>query len=133
MLHDLIEERFKKLEAIKKSGLNPYPVKTKKRVSIGEVRKKFVALARRRVRVAVSGRIVSFRDQGGVLFADLKDENSQIQLVFKKDILKNFNFIKSTLDRGDFYWALGIPFKTKKGEESLEVKSSMLLSKGLHP
>ncbi len=133
MLESLIEERLKKLEALKKAGISPYPIKTKKRISVGEAKKGFASFAKSKKKISLAGRIVSLRDQGGVLFADLKDEQAQIQLVFKKDNLKNFNFLKSTIDRGDFYWASGLLFKTKKGEESLEVKAYELLSKSLRP
>jgi len=133
MLQDLVEDRLKKLSALKKAGVNPYPLRTKKRIAVGVAKKSFNSLAKSRKKIFIAGRIISVRDQGGVLFADLKDESAQIQLVFKKDNLKNFELLKTTIDRGDFYGASGILFKTKKGEESLEVKEFVLLSKSIRP
>lgn len=133
MLQDLVEDRLKKLAALKKAGVDPYPLRTKKRTPVGVAKKGFNSLAKSRKKIFIAGRVVSIRDQGGVLFADIKDESGQIQLVFKKDNLKNFEFLKTTVDRGDFYGASGVLFKTKKGEESLEVKEFVLLSKSIRP
>ena len=133
MINDLIEDRLKKLELLKKEGINPYPLRVKKKVSVGEAKKKFASLAKSKKKIFLAGRLVSIRDQGGVIFADLRDELESIQLVFKKDNLKNFHLLKNTLDRGDFYIAGGFLFKTKKGEKSLEVKEFELLSKSLRP
>lgn len=133
MLENLIEERLKKLSELKKNGINPYPIKTPKRVAIGEALKNFNSLSKLKKKIFVAGRVFSVRDQGGVVFSDLRDETGSIQLVFKKDNLKNFSLLKSTIDRGDFYGASGVLFKTQKGQESLEVKTFALLSKSIRP
>ena len=133
MLDNLIEDRLKKLEALKKAGIDPYPLRTSKKTPISAARQSFNSLSKSRKKIFIVGRIVSVRDQGGVLFADLRDESGSLQLVFKKDGLKNFELLKTTIDRGDFYAAEGTLFKTKKGEESLEVKKFKVLSKSLRP
>ncbi len=141
MLEDLIKERFKKLELLRKAGIEPYPARVGRTITIGEARKKFAALAKSKKKISVSGRIWSIRDQGGVVFLDLKDESGQIQAVLKKDNLttsqvvnlKDFDFWRSVLDRGDFISVNGQLFKTKKGEESIEVKELRILVKSLRP
>ncbi|MEK7162435.1 MAG: amino acid--tRNA ligase-related protein, partial [Patescibacteria group bacterium] len=141
MLEDLIKERFKKLELLRKAGIEPYPARVGRTITIGEARKKFAALAKSKKKISVSGRIWSIRDQGVVVFLDLKDESGQIQAVLKKDNLttsqvvnlKDFDFWRSVLDRGDFISVNGQLFKTKKGEESIEVKELRILVKSLRP
>lgn len=133
MLEDLIKERFKKLELLQKAGIPPYPARTKRTMMIGAVREKFGALAKSKKAVSLAGRIISIRDQGGVVFLDLRDGSGQIQIVIKKDNLSDFDFLKSVLDRGDFISVAGLVFKTKKGEESVEAKKMQILVKSLRP
>ncbi len=143
MLDDIIQERLKKLSRLKKEGINPYPASVKRTVSIGEALKKFSAkggsafggkaLEKSRKKIFLVGRLLSWRDQGGVIFADIADESGKIQLVLKKDTLKNFALFKETLDRGDFLSAAGTLFKTQKGQESLGVKELNLLVKAVRP
>lgn len=133
MLEEIIQERLKKLARLKEAGINPYPASTKRTVSISEVREKFNAFEKARKKVSVAGRLVGWRDQGSVIFGDIADEKSKIQLVLKKDALKNFALFKDVLDRGDFVSAAGTPFRTQKGQESIEVKELNLLVKSIRP
>ena len=133
MLDELIQERRKKLSRLKEAHINPYPSRTKRTFTIVEARKKFKSLANSRKKIFLAGRMTGFRDQGGVVFADISDETGKLQLVLKKDNLKNFDLLKETLERGDFLSAGGFLFTTKKGEESLEVKELQVLAKSLRP
>ncbi len=133
MLDDLIKERLKKLARLKEAGVNPYPASLKRTLSVGEATEKFKTLEKSRKKIFLAGRLLSWRDQGGVIFADIADESGKIQLVLKKDTLKNFAIFKETLDRGDFLSAAGTLFKTKKGQESLDVKELNLLVKSIRP
>ena len=133
MLDDLIKERLKKLSRLKEAGINPYPASLKRTFSVGEAVEKFKTLEKSRRKIFLAGRLLSWRDQGGVIFADIADESGKIQLVLKKDTLKNFALFKETLDRGDFLSASGPLFKTKKGQKSLDVKELNLLVKSVRP
>ncbi len=133
MLDELIQERRKKLSRLKEARIDPYPSRTKRTCTVGEAKKKFKTLASSRKKIFLAGRITASRDQGGVVFADISDETGRIQLVLKKDNLKNFALLKETLERGDFLSAGGTLFTTKKGEESLEVKEFQVLAKSLRP
>lgn len=123
MLDDLIKERLKKLEEIKKVKLDPYPPEAKRTLAIAEARKRFNALAKSRKKISLVGRILGSRDQGNIVFLDLADATGKLQLVLKKDNLPDFEFWKSVLDIGDFIYAGGSLFKTKKGEEVWKLKS----------
>jgi len=133
MLEDIIKERLKKIDLLKEAGINPYPARTKKVVSINDVIKNFNSLSKNKKRVSVAGRIMSFRDQGNLVFSDLFDSSGKIQIVLKKDNISNLNFWKKVLDRGDFIFVNGIVFKTKKGEKSIEAKKIEIWAKSLRP
>jgi len=133
MLEDIIKERLKKIDLLKEAGINPYPARTKKVVSINDVIKNFNSLSKSKKRVSIAGRIMSFRDQGNLVFSDLVDASHKIQIVLKKDNISNLNFWKKVLDRGDFIFVNGIVFKTKKGEKSIEAKKIEIWAKSLRP
>lgn len=133
MLEDLISERKEKLEILKKEGVDPYPARTARTMSIAVARRKIGILRWIRKTVILAGRITSLRDQGNLIFLDLQDESGKIQGVLKKSILVEFKLYKRVLDRGDFIEIAGILFKTKKGEVSIEARRVTMLSKSLRP
>lgn len=133
MLEDIIGERKKKLDNLTKSGINPYPSKIKRTFFISEAVKNFAKLSSSKKQVFIVGRIISLRDQGNLIFLDLKDESGKIQGVFKKNNLKDFKIFKQNLDIGDFLSVGGSLFKTQKGEKSLEVKKAEIIAKSLLP
>lgn len=127
-LDQLQKERFKKLENIKQQGINPYPSKT--------LRKQTVLQAREMEgeRVAVVGRLRSLRSHGKIIFADLEDVSSKIQLFFSQELLsgEKYDFL-SNLDIGDFLQVEGEVFKTQAGEISIKVNNYQLLTKSIRP
>jgi lysyl-tRNA synthetase class 2 len=133
MLEDIISERKKKLAKLKEAGVDPYPIRAKRTHAIEAVLKDFNKLEKTRKKVYVAGRVMGMRDMGNVLFLDLTDESGKLQVVAKKDNLKNFKILKDSLDRGDFASAGGTLFKTKSKQESIEAKELTLLSKSLRP
>jgi len=136
MLEDIIQERIKKIKILQENGINPYPARILKKakiISINDILNSFNSFVKKRKKLAVAGRVMSIRDQGGLVFSDLVDSSGKIQLVFKKNNILNLNFWKKVLDRGDFIFCIGIPFKTQKGEKSLKVKYLELLTKSLRP
>lgn len=133
MLEDIVHERKKKLNLLKDSGANPYPSTVGRTVSLGEAISRFNALARARKKLALVGRVMGTRDQGKLIFADIQDESGKLQVVLKRDNLKNFGLLKDTLDIGDFLSATGVLFKTKSGQKSLEARNASIVVKGLRP
>lgn len=133
MLEDLIQDRRKKLEKLRAAKVDSYPARAVRSLRIGEALKKFSALEKSKKKVSLAGRVTAFRDQGGVAFADIRDESGAIQAVFKKDTFKEFDFWRSVIDRGDFVSVTGPLFKTKRGEKSIEAVSVQMLSKSLRP
>lgn len=133
MLDTIIRERIKKLEQLKKEGLYPYPARVKRTHSIGNILDAFGALTRSKKTVITIGRVRSIRDQGKLLFVDIQDASFRIQVILKRDELKSFSLLKTTLDTGDFIQVKGKTLVTKRGEKSLEATSCVIVSKSLRP
>lgn len=132
-LEDLKKTRLKKLENLKKMGINPYPSKTERNFLIGQVIKDFDNL-KEKTDVKLVGRLISKREHGGSAFANFEDYSGIIQIYFKKDILeKNYDLFIENIDLGDFLEAGGILFITKRGEKTLEVRNFKLISKTISP
>ncbi len=130
-LGDLIKERRKKLENIRKKGVEPYPSGSKRTHLVVEAVTGFDELSRSSKKIYLIGRVRALRDQGGLVFIDLEDESGRIQVILNKKGLKDFEFWKENLDIGDFVEASGALLKTKRGEKSIEVKNLKLLVKSL--
>ncbi|MBP6855454.1 MAG: lysine--tRNA ligase [Candidatus Pacebacteria bacterium] len=133
MLDTIIRERIKKLEQLKKEGLYPYPARVRRTHSIGDILGAFGALTRSKKTIITIGRVRSIRDQGKLLFVDIQDMSFRIQVILKRDELKSFSLLKTTLDTGDFIQVKGKTLVTKRGEKSLEAISCVIVSKSLRP
>ncbi len=133
-LEDIRNERLKKLERLRSSGIDPYPAAARRGQPIGGVLEKFSALARAKKKVAVAGRITAIREHGGSTFVDVRDGDGKLQAYCKEDTLGDaYRLFLETADIGDFAGFEGTLFKTKKGEATLEVKSWTMLAKSLRP
>ncbi len=127
-LVSLRAKRISKLKEIRALGVNPYPSVSRRTHSASSAKE----MLDREVRVA--GRIFSWREHGGSIFADLKDESGKIQIFFKRDVLgkERYDFLK-LLDIGDFLEVEGKVFKTYAGELTVLVSDFTLLTKSLRP
>ena len=132
------EVRLEKLEQLKKLGINPYPAKSFKQYSNGEIKNKFEEFEGKEVILA--GRIVAWREHGKLLFGNIQDQTDTIQLMVREsdlveDLTKGYlGWEKLTLlDLADFVEVYGTVGKTKTGEISVMVKNIRLLSKALRP
>jgi len=135
ILDEIRKTRLKKLAAIKKLFLNPYPEKTKRTHKIEEAIRDFDRLSRSKVEAILAGRIKSLRGHGGSAFLDIEDGTGKIQAFLKKDRLgeKGYKFFLDNFDIGDFIEVRGILFKTRKGEKTIEVADFKMLAKSLLP
>ena len=134
---DLIKERIRKLEEIKKLGINPYPYTYKVTDCIKDIKEKFSDLKeeeKTETKVSIAGRLMSMRKMGKAAFANIKDTSGNIQFYIRKDDVgeKNFKLFK-LLDIGDIIGIEGTIFKTKTGELSIYTNNLQLLTKSLRP
>jgi lysyl-tRNA synthetase class 2 len=133
MLEDIVQERRKKLVAIRAAGIDPYPARVPRSFSVAYAVDHFADLVAAGTAVSLAGRIRSLRDQGKIVFIDVTDETGKFQLVIKEELFKDFEFWRSVLDLGDFISATGILFATKRGEKSMEVSELVMAGKSLLP
>jgi lysyl-tRNA synthetase, class II len=127
-LEQIRNVRLEKIKKLRELGINPYPSKVDGNPKpIAEALKSMGKMAE------VVGRIMSFREHGNVIFADLKDESGKIQLWFQKNNLKNDFKILKLFDVGDFLYVRGEVVKTKAGQISIDVVKFQLLSKSIRP
>lgn len=127
-LEQIKKVRLEKVQKLRDLGINPYPSKpNEKTMAISEAREKMDTL------VEIAGRLMSFREHGNIIFADLKDETGTIQLFFQKKVLNdNFKIVK-LLDIGDFLYSKGKVFKTQSGELTVDISDFQILSKSIRP
>ncbi len=126
----LIEERKRKIEELKKQGINSYPTRFDKKEDIQECLKSKISS-----KVKTAGRLMTKRELGRISFAKLRDSSGDIQLVFQEGETpeKTRIFFKKYIDEGDFAGVEGEVIKTKTGEISILVKEITLLSKSILP
>lgn len=127
------DERFKKLQLLKDAGMQPYPAESARDISNADFTDSFEELDGKKV--ALGGRILSRRGQGGIMFADFNDGTGKVQLVLQEEEMDaaDFKLFADTVDTGDFVEAHGIAYVTKRGEKSLLVHQWKMLAKSLQP
>lgn len=129
------QDRLKKLQTLKDSGINPYPAKVQRTHMAKAVLADFEKLAEAASEVSLAGRLRVIRTHGNISFAELEDDSGRLQVVIsKKEVGDEFykQFVK-LIDQGDFIEAHGVCFITQAGEKSVLVKSWKILSKALLP
>jgi len=132
MLEDIISERKQKLKKWSEV-YEAYPARVKRDITLREAYDNFYILVKKQKIVSLIGRVMSLRDQGGIIFCNLKDENGSFQIILTKKDTNNFKLLKETLDVGDFLEASGSFYKTKRGEKSLLAKKALIVVKTLRP
>ena len=135
LFEEIREVRIKKLELLRKRGMDPYPADSKRELSLKEAIDNFASLEKGNDLKWISGRIMSLRGQGAIVFITLYDGTAEFQGLLKKDVLgeEKFNFWNEAVDIGDFVEIQGTFFQTKRGEKTLEIKDWRMLSKSLRP
>lgn len=134
-LEEIRKNRKRKLEHLKKMGIDPYPLTTKRTHTIKEALSNFSKLSKTKEEVILVGRMMNKRKHGAITFIDLENGYGKIQAVFKKDDLgeKGYQFFQENFDIGDFIEIRGVLFETKTKEKSVLVYDFKLLAKSLRP
>src|SRR6476646_8296820 len=128
--NQLIALRREKMEALQKSGANPFGQAFETSGTIGEVREKFAEGTTLRA----AGRITAHRDMGKSHFVDLRDSTGRIQVyIHAKEVDPTAIELFKLVDLGDFIGVEGDCFVTKTGEPTLKVHKLELLAKSLRP
>ena len=133
----IIGERKRKIDELRKLGVNPYPHKFDKKNSAGELHEKFGKLGKEKFGkgVSVAGRVMSVRNLGRISFVKLQDSSGNIQIVLQDEHTKEsvMKFVKKFIDSGDFVGVVGKVYRTQRGELSVMADKVELLSKSIKP
>ncbi|MDD5487659.1 MAG: lysine--tRNA ligase [Candidatus Omnitrophica bacterium] len=128
--NELIEQRHINLNKIKESGIDPFMESMKGMESISVVKQAFEEGRE----VSVAGRIMARREHGKSAFLDIKDFTGRIQAYLRKDIVGDGAFeVSKKFDIGDIVGVKGQLFRTRTGEDTVQVTEYKLLSKSLLP
>lgn len=134
----IIQERLKKLHALKAEGINPYPQEFEVEnysQDLQDEHKSLKSGGKSKKKVKIAGRLVSIRDFGKIAFGVLRDRKGTIQITLQVDETpdKKREFFKSFVDAGDIIGVEGTIWRTERGELSVVVKDITLLTKSLLP
>jgi len=135
---EIIKERLKKIEELRKEKIDPFPTKFDKQNNALEIFEKYKKLKEEekgKEKIILAGRLLTKRDLGKINFAHIQDETGKIQIVVSEDYSGKdiVNFFNKKLDTGDIVGVEGIPYKTKRGEISILAKKLILLTKSILP
>ncbi len=138
-LQELRGERLRKLEELKKLGVNPYPARATRTHKLAEITDDFDKLEGQEV--SVVGRITNIRKFGKIAFIVGRDASGSVQFFLREGIIEGLKAGDSQLgidelpllDSGDFIEVQGTVIKTQTREISVEVKHLRLLTKSLRP
>lgn len=132
--HDQHAVRRQKLAELRASGFDPFRANFATTHFSGEAIKAYVEGQENTVPVAVAGRLVVIRDMGKSQFVKILDQEGQLQLYVKKDVVGDEAYAAfRKFDLGDIIGAKGTLFRTKTGEITVRVESLLLLAKALRP
>lgn len=134
-IDEIRDIRIKKMERLKKAGINPYPADSRRELSLQEAILDFDALEKSGQMKWIAGRVMSLRGQGAIIFLTLYDGTGSFQGLLKKDVIgeEKLNFWNEVVDIGDFVELQGKFFTTQRGEKTVEAKDWRMLSKSLRP
>jgi lysyl-tRNA synthetase class 2 len=130
---DLRSERLKKLELMQRAGIDPYPAESNPTHNSISFQNSFQVLYDAKQVVTLDGRVMSLRDQGGIVFLDLFDGTGRVQVLIKKDQIgdRTFEDFLEFVSISDFIEVSGTPFVTKRGVNSLLGSSWRMLAKSI--
>jgi lysyl-tRNA synthetase, class II len=132
--HDQHAVRRQKLADMRAAGFDPFRANFATTHFSGDALKLHVDGEDNKVTVAVAGRLVVIRDMGKSQFVKILDQQGQIQLYLKKDVIGDDAYVAfKKLDLGDIIGAKGTLFKTKTGEVTVRVETYTLVAKALRP
>lgn len=142
---DLIGQRQQRLDIIQKLrelGIDPYPARSLKDAKNQAIYNEFEQ--RNGKNLNLTGRVMTIRKHGKIIFYDVQDESGSIQICVKKDTytpstelhdgLKAITWEQLTLlDIGDYVQVYGEVGKTKSEQITLFAEQIYLLSKSIRP
>ena len=135
---EMLNERLRKIEDLRKSKINPYPYSYDVTHRSAELLKKYAHLKneeKTKDKVRVAGRVMTIRSFGKLSFVQLQDGEGRIQIFIEAGNLgeKENEFFLKHADSGDFIGVEGVMHRTRRGEISVLAQKIEILSKGILP
>ena len=133
------QNRVDKLSWLRELGVDPFGKKFAPEDYSVALQTKFEEVSKEeleelKVPVKVAGRIMTKRGKGKAGFMHIQDNDGQIQIYLRKDILSEVEFeLFQKCDIGDIIGIEGTVFKTKTGEVSVKATNYHHLTKALKP
>jgi lysyl-tRNA synthetase, class II len=137
-LPEQLRVRRAKLDRLRESGVDPYPVKVARTASLAEIRAAHQDLPPDTVtgeKVGVTGRVLFFRNTGKLCFATLREGDAELQVMLSRDRVGEESLAawKADIDLGDQVFVEGEVGTSRRGELSVFADSWQLTAKALRP
>jgi lysyl-tRNA synthetase, class II len=134
---EIIKERMKKIEEMRKAKIEPYPYKFDKKDSALSLQEQYKKLENEKFgkSAVAAGRVMSIRNMGKIAFVALHDDSGKIQIVLQEGETpkKQMDLFNKYVDTGDFIGVSGKIFRTKRGELSILAEKIEILTKSIKP
>ena len=138
--NDLVRERMRKADEVRRRGGNPYPNDQRVRCTTADAKriaegKDAGDLEREDARVDIAGRIVAARHFGKAAFLVIADRAGRLQAYLTQDKIGEAEYkrFRDTADIGDIVWVEGPLFITRTGELTVQAERYRILTKSLRP
>jgi len=136
-IKQIIDERIKKIDSLRKEGINPYSHKFEgDRDHSLDIKNEYSSLREEEYggEVRVAGRVMTKRGMGKISFIGLQDLRGNIQVVFQKGVTpEDALSLFKKVDTGDIIGLSGKVFKTRRGEISVMAENLAILTKAILP
>lgn len=131
----IIENRYRKSDALREQGIDPYPRRYTTTHGCQAVLDEADALIASQAEIRAAGRILQVRSFGKAAFFHLLDQSGKLQVYVKADQAEaeSYALFKQWMDSGDWVGVTGPLFRTKTGEVTILAKRLALLSKAVRP
>jgi lysyl-tRNA synthetase class 2 len=132
----LEQQRLEKLDRLRESGIDPYPLRSERTHTTAEAIAAFEEAGDDSdIEVTVAGRLLSVRDMGKSVFAHISDEHGRIQLFLRREEIgeEMHHAFRKLTDLGDFVQATGRLVRTRTGEISVRASEWKMLAKAISP
>jgi len=136
---ELIQQRIRKLETLRREKRNPFPNNFKVTHTSKDLHDAFGSRSEEELKsinetFSLAGRVLAIRNFGKAGFIQIQDRMGRIQAYLQKNVVGDEAFqLYKTVDIGDFVGLEGRVFRTKTGELTLQIQNFQLLVKSLRP
>ena len=135
--NELSKSRLAKLESLKSRGIDPYPSRFRRThtsiEAITAYEESESSTESTLESMSLCGRIMARRSMGRATFLDISDRTGKIQALFRANLLDDKYQILEDIDLGDWLGIMGKPFRTKKGQVTIQVETFQILCKAIKP